>query len=61
MIQEATTKSRHPKQVTILKVGLPLSDPKGKGKVKEITPPIDVSNGEDKLDWGSDDKNIDMD
>ena len=57
--QVANTKSKRPKQVTILKVGLPLSDPKGKGKAKEVTPPID--DGEEVLDWGSDDENVDMD
>ena len=45
-----------------MKVGLPL-DPKGKGKAKEVTSPVDVSDdGEEKLDWGSndDDYNIEM-
>ena len=60
VIAQAETKDKRPKKTTILKVGLPL-DPKGKGKAKEVTPPIDVSDGEERLDWGSNDDDYDVD
>ena len=60
VVTQANTKDKRPKQTTIMKVGLPL-EPKGKGKAKKMTPPIDVSDGDEQLDWGSDDENVDRD
>ena len=60
VVTQANTKDKHPKKTTILKVSLPL-DSKGKGKAKETTPPINVSDGDEQLDWGSNDDNVDRD
>ena len=60
VITQANTKDKCPKQTMIMKVGLPL-EPKGKGKAKETMPPIDVSDGDKQLDWGSDDENVERD
>ena len=46
---QAATLDKCPKKTTIMKVSLPL-DSKGKGKAKEIAPPLDISDdGEEKL------------
>ena len=42
-----------PKKTTIMKVGLPIGK-KDKGKQKEVSPPIVVSDGDEPLDWGTD-------
>ena len=54
VVMKAATLDKRPKKMMIMKVGLPL-DPKGKGKAKEVTPPVKVSNSEEQLDWGSND------
>ena len=43
-----------PKKMTIMTVGLPTGK-KDKGKGKEVTPPIVCYDGDEQLDWGSDD------
>ena len=43
-----------PKKTTIMTVRLPTGK-KDKGKGKEVTPPTVISDGDEQLDWGSDD------
>ena len=48
-----------PKKTTIMKVGLPVrKDDKGKGKEKEVSPPIVANDGDEPLDWGTDEERL---
>ena len=50
-------KASRPKKTTILSVGLPTGK-KDKGKGKEVSPPIVIDDGDEQLDWGSDDGHL---